>query len=73
MPEDTDPEIEIQEIIITYRRQRDQLLDDRDRRIREVARKHSMRQMDVIRATGLSRETVRRVLDPAVREAIRGR
>jgi phosphoenolpyruvate synthase/pyruvate phosphate dikinase len=46
-------------------------LEARDAEIRRIADEHDLKQIDVIRITGYSRETVRQALDPKIRSAMR--
>jgi hypothetical protein len=45
---------------------------ERDAAIRSAA-KQGKRQVDIVKETGYSRETIRRIVDPSVRETIRSR
>jgi hypothetical protein len=45
--------------------------DRRDQRLRELATKYELRQVDVIAVTSYSRETVRQALNPEAREAVK--
>jgi hypothetical protein len=65
----------IQSVIEQYKeelkRAQDDIRDRRDQRLRELAEEHKLRQVDLIKATGYSRETVRQILRPEVRDAVR--
>jgi hypothetical protein len=47
--------------------------DRRDQRLRELAAKYDLRQVDLVTVTGYSRETVRQALNPTNRDVIRAR
>lgn len=63
----------IQKVIDEYKeelkRASDEIRERRDERLRTIADKNGLRQIDVIKATGYSRETVRQILRPEVRDA----
>lgn len=46
-------------------------LETHDEEIRRIVAKYNLRQIDVIRITGYSRETVRQAMDPKIRAAVR--
>ncbi|WP_017602309.1 hypothetical protein [Nocardiopsis lucentensis] len=45
-------------------------LEERDARFREL-KDQGLSQAEIVRATGYTRETIRRALDPKIREAVR--
>lgn len=62
---------EMEGVLERYRTAPERALQERDDGIRAIVAKYSLRQVDVIRLTGYSRETVRRILKPEVRGAVR--
>jgi len=62
-------EEELRAVIAEYEAAFPRLLEARDEGIRRIAAKRNLKQVDVIRITGYSRETVRQVLNPEVRAA----
>jgi hypothetical protein len=63
-------EAELRAIVAEYEAAPEKALQARDAGIRSVAEK-GLRQVDIIRITGYSRETVRQALKPEAREAAR--
>lgn len=61
----------MKEVLERYRTAPEQALKERDDSIREIADRYGLKQVDVIRLTGYSRETVRRILRPDIRTAVR--
>lgn len=64
-------EQEILDALAEYRAAPAVALARRDERIREAAAKAGLRQVDVIKLTGLSREAVRQALNPEARAAVK--
>jgi len=62
-------EEELRAVIAEYEAALPRLLEARDEAIRRIAAERNLKQIDVIRITGYSRETVRQVLNPEVRAA----
>ncbi|MEV8638947.1 hypothetical protein AB0395_45565 [Streptosporangium sp. NPDC051023] len=61
---------EIKAIVPAYEAACEAALQERDATLRRaIAEGH--KQVDLIKLTGLSRETIRQALDPAAREAVR--
>lgn len=56
--------------ITQYEQATDAAREERDNAIRQ-ARADGMSQKDIVEATGYTRETIRRILDPAAAEAVR--
>ena len=56
--------------ITQYEQATDAAREERDQAIRQ-ARADGMSQKDIVEATGYTRETIRRILDPAAAEAVR--
>lgn len=67
----TDAEEELRAVIAEYEAAIPRALEARDEGIRRVADEYGLRQVDIIRITGYSRETVRQALSPKIRSAIR--
>lgn len=61
----------MQEVLERYRTAPERALQERDDGIRALAARYALKQVDVIRLTGYSRETVRRILRPDTRTAVR--
>lgn len=61
---------QIRAIVEDYEKAAEDLLEQRDARLR-AARDSGRKQADIVRASGLARETVRQALDPAVRAAVK--
>jgi hypothetical protein len=67
----TSAEDEIRAVIAEYEAALPALLERRDEALRRIATERNLKQVDVIRITGYSRETVRQVLDPKIRSAMK--
>lgn len=61
---------DLRKAIATYEETLDSAKEDRDNAIRQ-AKEEGLTQAEIVRATGYTRETIRRVLDPAIAEAVR--
>lgn len=68
----TDPmdATDLRNAIAHYEETLDSAKEERDNAIRE-AKAEGMTQAEIVRATGYTRETIRRILDPAIAEAVR--
>jgi hypothetical protein len=64
-------EHEVQEVLERYRTAPERALQERDDGIRAIANRYGLKQVEVIRLTGYSRETVRRILRPDTRATVR--
>lgn len=64
-------EEEIQEVVAEYEAALPRALEIRNEGLRRIAAKYDLKQVDVIRTTGYSRETVRQALNPEVRAAVK--
>lgn len=67
----TRAEEELRAAIAEYEAALPRALEARDERIRRIAAEYDLKQVDIIRITGYSRETVRQALDPKVRAAMK--
>lgn len=68
---ETTPEDELRAVVAEYEAAIPRALEARDEGIRRIAAEHNLKQIDIIRITGYSRETVRQVLNPEIRAAIK--
>lgn len=62
-----------QRAITEYEEDIERAIQTRDEKFRQIMDKHQCKQADLIRAAGLSRETIRQALNPEIREAIKAR
>lgn len=64
-------EEELRAVMAEYEAALPRALKARDEGIRRIASEYNLKQVDVIRITGYSRETVRQALNPKVRAAVK--
>lgn len=67
----SNPEDELRAVVVEYEAALPRALEARDEGIRRIAAEHGLKQIDVIRITGYSRETVRQMLNPEIRAAMK--
>lgn len=63
-------EDELKAVVPDYEAAAERLLEERDAKLRR-ARDEGWRQVDIIKVTGLARETVRQALNPEIRAAVK--
>ncbi|KOX10128.1 hypothetical protein [Nocardiopsis sp. NRRL B-16309] len=76
----TNPETEVRQAIADYdadiahiEELTEQAIQRRDQRLRDIHARAGWKQVNLINATGYTRETIRQALNPEIREAIKAR
>lgn len=69
-PANSSPEEELLEAVAEYKTAPARALEARDEAIRKAA-DAGLKQIDIVRVTGYTRETIRRALNPEVRAAVK--
>ena len=74
------PEAEVRQAIADYDADvahiedlTEQAIQRRDQRLRDIHSRAGWKQVDLIQATGYTRETIRQTLNPEIRDAIKAR
>lgn len=62
---------EVDEVLKDYEESIEAVLQKRDTRLREIKERRGLKQADLVRVTGYSRETIRQALNPEIRAQVK--